>query len=57
MARTGTTLAYARDIGQVRDMLRTQGDLQVPVYRTVAVAVAALGTGTPSTTAAGDEAT
>jgi hypothetical protein len=57
VAGTGTTLAYARDIGQVRDMLRTQGDLDVPVYPTVAEAVAALGTGTRAITAAGDEAT
>ncbi len=42
--RRGVTLAMAKEIGQVRDILRAEGDDEIPLFTTVAEAVAACRT-------------
>jgi high affinity sulfate transporter 1 len=41
LARDGTSLVYARDVGQVRDVLKVEDGSELPLYPTVADAVAA----------------
>ena len=41
LRRTGSTLVYARDVGQVRDVLRAGGDVDAAVYPSIAAALEA----------------
>jgi high affinity sulfate transporter 1 len=48
LARDGTSLVYARDVGQVRDVLKVEDGAELPLYPTVAEAVAAAAATAPT---------
>jgi MFS superfamily sulfate permease-like transporter len=48
LARDGTSLVYARDVGQVRDVLKVEDGAELPLYPTVADAVAAAAATAPT---------